>query len=665
MLRTARLAAQSLRRAATAAAPDAAAPATVAMRALGLAPRGSLRVVQDAGAAPLVLDLVPGWFEDCTVGGVDAGRGMTLEVDRAANAVTLQIATMTPAVATRGGGGGGDGGGSAIVHFELPEQFDVDVDLQGRGDVHVGGTKLEGPARLRICAHRGDVSVGKVRSQDVELAAPEGSVTVRAVAEATRLMVHGGKGVAAKRLSGGASVVIEAGGGGGGKASGDGVAGGGSVVRVDALFSPAASITCVAPRSLPSTAAAGVAAAAKAGAGAGAGANDAALVHVDSLHGNLTVRALPALPPASPSAALAPVAAAPVHATTVSVQRITGSVDLGSVAPGGVEAHFDVPEGGSVLDAADGPVRLLVSHEAAARVRLRAEAAAAGGGAEATGAGRARVVEAAAWGGGRGGAGSSCFFPDSDSAADGGGGGGDAAAGGDGLLGDAAAPAALRRTCVDTCEELARVLTEAKQLLEEDLHWDHWVAALGEAEALLAAGQPLVAGAKPPGSGEATRADAGVAAGKRLLSMFGGMGSFNDIILQRPELSDYPDRRSRINHRFYQLQAKIHSLSTVLVSGEGGGAELRGVLVPAERGGGGGGGKIDLAGARRMGWSTSFFGGGGDAGGGGGGGGGGGEGPDSLPCELPMLVGVARGGWDATLESLSWRDSIKRKFGVK
>jgi hypothetical protein len=259
------------------------------------------------------------------------------------------------------------------LRIELPEKFDIDVRLR-RGHVRVTGTKLEA-IRCHVAVAAGDLSVRKVRAEELSLSALLGELRVESVAEATNMQLAGrvvyGKRISAEVLSIEASGSYNVEGGGGGTSVGASKSPSaapriGSSVHVDALYSPSAVIRCTAPLPPPCSP-------------TGASMARSALVYVDALHGALSVEscggpvdndpAVVPVPRVPAAAASGPLVAAAARACALSLQRITGQVEARAAA-GGIEAHFDVPEGRSTLRADRGPVALLVNHQASANVRL-------------------------------------------------------------------------------------------------------------------------------------------------------------------------------------------------------------------------------------------------------------------------------------------------------
>lgn len=129
-------------------------------------------------------------------------------------------------------------------------------------------------------------------------------------------------------------------------------------------------------------------------------------------------------------------------------------------------------------------------------------------------------------------------------------------------------------------------------------------------------------------------------------------------------------------------EASIEAANTSSGSGRRGGIfRLRGLLLPdggrasrADAGPQGAQGKVNLEAARRFAASTSFF---GQAEGGHGGVNAGdlraadtleqsayGEGENYVEERPVAVISAIANGGDVTLESLSWKDSIKRKFGM-
>jgi hypothetical protein len=103
---------------------------------------------------------------------------MALAVDAATNTATLRVTKELAAAASFDE--------VVRVRFELPEQFDVDVDLRGEGDVVVTGTKMESPRRLSLRAAHGSIDVGKVGGhikQRVGSSRPRASLLVLVASE--------------------------------------------------------------------------------------------------------------------------------------------------------------------------------------------------------------------------------------------------------------------------------------------------------------------------------------------------------------------------------------------------------------------------------------------------------------------------------------------------
>ncbi len=352
---------------------------------------GRLRVVQEAGAPRVRLEVHPTWADETFATGVAAELGMRLDVDEASNDVTLYLSSTGSSSSSSDGSSSSSSSSSSseeeeeeerplVVRFDTPEKLtDVDVSLS-HGDVVVEGTKLECANSCCLSTARGDVVAKKLRSGDVALAAPGGAVTIKSVAEATTMTVYAAQRFYAKRISGEAIDVTVTGSSSSssssssraGQESGALSSSSSSAVRIDALYSPAANIRC---------------------GGTLGGAGDPARVHVDSMHGALKLRF-----DCSEDAAIggsdssdgsgsgggggetrATNAAGGFResgagaGSAVSVQRITGSVDAAATA-GDVAAHFDVCGGRSFLEAGGvgATLELVVNHQTMATVDLRA-----------------------------------------------------------------------------------------------------------------------------------------------------------------------------------------------------------------------------------------------------------------------------------------------------
>ena len=339
---------------------------------------GRLHVMQEEGAPRVRLELHPTWAEDTFATGVDTARGMRLDVDSAENRITLVLGREAGCQPQKHLGVGEEQD-PLVVRFDTPEKFqDVVVALE-HGDVVVAGTKLECADSCRISTVRGDVTLKKVRSGELEVNALNGSVIVSGVAEATHMTVDAATAVYAKRVSGETlRIALEEKFGAAARESSLSS----SSVRVDALYSPAAVIECTSSADLS----------------CGSPEGSDSLVHVDSMHGTLRV-----------------VANVPVVETNdegleetssddekfleknefpgkedgkggdgddtssekrwrnaISVQRITGNVDAHVVGSGDMAAHFDVCGGQSALRTARGSIELMVNHQTMATVELEA-----------------------------------------------------------------------------------------------------------------------------------------------------------------------------------------------------------------------------------------------------------------------------------------------------
>jgi hypothetical protein len=326
---------------------------------LGIGSHGFLRIVQDAGAIPVNIEIVTGWEDNSSISGLKPELGMHLNVKNEDKILELLLkpheTNINSILISQ----------PQVVKLLIPENFGVDISLCN-GDVQISGTKLNADC-CKIVTLNGSILANKVRCDDVVLDAKRGVVSVSSVAEATTMRLYG-RAVNVKRIGASSEVAVTV------DRSEDVKTEeltvltqdllskqGAPILVVNSMYAPSAFVKCIGsgsnttdhqgfskPVKDPST-------------------KPPPMALIDSMHGSIDiyVSGYPNDQPSSSSSS--------VYGCALAVERITGSVQAFVENEGNIEAHFDVVEGDSFLRTSSGNITLMVNQESMARINMRAD----------------------------------------------------------------------------------------------------------------------------------------------------------------------------------------------------------------------------------------------------------------------------------------------------